>query len=249
MSVKKLQNQFIEFIYENKNTDLLSQEIISPYFKDAMAVYRKHVWYSLINTLKIHYSSVLEIIGEDDFLKIAQEYVFHNPSKTPDLELYGFDFPEFLKKHKKIPAYIRDIANLDIAHVKCAIAIDFTTTPTLEFQKIKPQDYENITFISNPTNIICDLKYEVFELFNNLSLKEKIKKHQNTIIVSRNQNHKVQNFKLSDSEKTFLELTNQNERFIDIFEKIEAKDNNFDLQKTLSKLIENNLIIGFLILA
>lgn len=247
MSVKELQNQFIEFIYKNKNTDLLSQEIISPSFKDAMAVYRKHVWYSLINTLKIHYSSVLEIIGEDNFFKIAQDYVFHNPSKTPDLELYGFSFPEFLKKHKEIPEYIQDIANLDIAHVKCAIAINFITTPILEFQKIKPQDYGNITFISNPTNIICDLKYDVLELFKSLSVTEKVKEHQNTIVVSRNYDHQVQNFKLNNSEKTFLELINQKKKFFDIFEEIESKDKNFNLQKTLSKLIESTLIIGFII--
>jgi len=247
MSVKKLQNQFIEFIYENKNADSLSQEVVSSSFKDAMAIYRKHVWSCLINTLKIHYSSVLEIIGKDDFMEIAQDYVFHNPSKTPDLELYGFDFPEFLKKHKKIPGYIQDIAKLDLAHVKCAIAIDFSTTPIIEFQKIKPQDYESITFISNPTNIICDLKYDVLGLFESLKIIEKIKKHPNIIIVSRNQHYKVQSFKLNDSEKTFLELTKQNKKFFDIFEKIESKDKNFNLQKTLSKLIESNLIVGFII--
>jgi len=247
MSVKTLQKQFVEFIYQNKNAESLSEEILSASFEDSMAIYRKHVWHSLINTLKIHYGSVLSILGEDIFFKLAQSYVLENPSKTPDLELYGHDFSDFLQKNKNVPEYLQDIATLDIAYVKSAIAPDFIKSSITEFQSIKPQDYENIIFITNPTNIICNLKYDVQDVFENPTIDPVVRKLANIVLVSRDSDNNIQHTKINPSDKKFLELSNQQQKFFDIFEELTSLDKDFNLQKTLSTLIEKGFIIGFVL--
>ena len=246
-STKILQKQFLDFIYRNENLETLSQNIDSTSPYEVMQIHRKHVWSSLMSTLKIHYKSVLTLLGEELFLEFAQSYILENPSTTPDLELYGFDFPDFLRKNSTLP-YIRDIAVLDIAHARSSIAPDYQQNSISEFQSIKPQDYEKIIFYPNPTNIICKLEYDIMDLFQNIDSHKQsdvIVRKENLMIVSRNIQHQVRYSSLSSSEERFLNLCAQQKRFFNIFKEMCALDKNFDLQTTLLKLIENQLIARF----
>lgn len=253
MSVKNIQKAFVDFIYHNKELGSVSEDIESSSLQDSMMVYRRHVWFTLINTLKIHYESVLNLLGHELFLKIAQEYVSKYPSQTPDLELYGFEFPEFLKNNQYIPKYASDLANIDISYVKASIAQDFEINTIKEFQNIRQDDYENIVFSVNPTNIICNSEYDVINYFEYIKSTQKgkdipnIGKKDNIIIVSRNSHNNIHHKIISPLELGFLQECKKGEKFINIFEKLYKTDKEFDLQKTLINMIENQFIIRFTI--
>jgi len=253
MTLKDIQKQFIDFIYSNKEFSSAKKDIISPSFEDSMMIYRRHVWFSLINTLETHYESVLNLLGDKLFLKVAKEYVSKHPSNTPDLELYGFKFPEFLRKNKSISRYSSDLATIDISYVKASIAEDFEINTFQEFQNIKQDDYEKIIFHVNPTNIICNLRYDVIHYFEHIKSTQKDKTtpqigaHENIIITNRNSDNNIQHQNISSLELEFLNQCNKGEKFINIFEKLYKIDQDINLQKILSKLIENQLIIKFTI--
>ncbi|MCH9753352.1 MAG: DNA-binding domain-containing protein [Alphaproteobacteria bacterium] len=253
MTLKNLQRQFLNFIYKNEELGSAKSDIIASSLKDSMAIYRSHVWYSLINTLESHYDSVVELLGHKLFLKIAQEYVAQHPSHTPDLELYGLEFPEFLERYKSIPSSASDIASINISYVKASISEDFKTNTIQEFKDIKQEDYERIIFHTNPTNIICNLEYDVIRYFeysrseNKSNIAPQIAKSKNIIVVNRTSDHNVQHTQISSLELEFIKECNKGSKFIDVFEKLHNLDKNLNLQKILANLIENQLVIRFTI--
>lgn len=249
MSLKELQKQFLNYIYRNETMNSTAEDIISPSFQESMAIYRRHVWYTLIKTLEAHYISVRHLLGEEKFMNLAEKYITNNPSKTPDLECYGFSFPEFLKE-QNIDSYIYDLSLLDLAYVKAAIAKDFDIKTIEEFQNINPENLEKVTFSVNPTSIICHLSYDVFDLFTDIKLDRyqarfEAEEKNNIIIVSRDSKNNISHHEMSKADILFLSLAKKGTGFYEIYEALEKSEMNF--QKSLTKLIQGQYISSFTI--
>jgi hypothetical protein len=250
MSLKELQKEFLNYIYCDEALTTASKDIISPSLRESMAIYRRHVWYTLISTLEAHYISVAHFLGKEDFVDLAEQYIAQNPSKTPDLEKYGFSFTGFLKEHSE--GYLYDLAQLDLAYVKSAISKDYTPTTIEEFKCISPENFEKITFVENPTNIICKLSYDVFDIFTKIKLENNYKvvipeKNQNIIIVSRDLDNNISHQNISQGDALFLYLCAEGKNFYNIYHETEKSIPGFCFQKSLTKLIQSRYIVGFTI--
>lgn len=251
MSLKELQREFLNYIYKDEALTNTAKDIISPSLRESMAIYRRHVWYTLIATLESHYVSVKQILGKEVFSNIAEQYITKTPSKTPDLECYGLDFPDFLKT-QKIESYLYDLSQLDLAYVKAAISQNYNSTTIEEFKNINPEDFERVTFVENPTNIICKLSYDIFDIFTDIKLDNNTKivapeKKESLIIVSRDKKNNISHQKISKGDALFLSLCRQGETFYSIYDKTEKAYKDFCFQTSLTKLIQNQYIIGFTI--
>lgn len=94
--------------------------------KKRFDVYRNNVVSSLSAALATGYPVVQAIVGEEFFLAMARVYAAHNPPPSPLLQMYGANFPQFLKKFKPVAhlAYLPDVAQLEYARRRAYHAPD-----------------------------------------------------------------------------------------------------------------------------
>jgi hypothetical protein len=250
MSLKELQKEFLNYIYCDEALTIASKDIISPSLRESMSIYRRHIWHTLISTLEAHYISVSHFLGKKGFVNLAEQYIYQTPSKTPDLEKYGFSFTDFLKEHSE--GYLYDLSQLDLAYVKSSISKDYTPTPIEEFKNISSENFEKIIFAENPTNIVCELSYDVFDIFTKIRLENGFKietpvKNRNIIIVSRDLDNRISHQKISQGDALFLSLCTEGKNLYEIYNETKKSIPDFFFQSSLTKLIQSRYIIGFTI--
>lgn len=84
---------------------------------DALAVHRDTIMAALVNALRISYSTVDALVGEDFFGHAASVFAETNPPHAASLALYGDGFADFLAGFAPAAtlAYLPDVARLDRA--------------------------------------------------------------------------------------------------------------------------------------
>ncbi|OFZ30093.1 MAG: hypothetical protein A2622_09580 [Bdellovibrionales bacterium RIFCSPHIGHO2_01_FULL_40_29] len=60
-------------------------------------IYKRGYKARLVESLGETYSATWWVLGDDDYLKLAEEFVASTPSRSFDLSDYGKEFPDFLK--------------------------------------------------------------------------------------------------------------------------------------------------------
>ena len=84
---------------------------------DALAVHRDTVMDALVNALRISYSTVDALVGEEFFGHAARLFAQANPPRVASLAVYGEGFADFLAHFGPVAAlaYLPDAARLDRA--------------------------------------------------------------------------------------------------------------------------------------
>ena len=106
--------------------DLFGQAVLQrdappelPIFTATTAVnlkaYRHNWLFGLLAALQRRYPSVEKTLQPDNFKFFAKEFIFTNPSKVSNIDLYGENFAAFLQQRPELQAlpYLSDIARLD----------------------------------------------------------------------------------------------------------------------------------------
>jgi len=242
-SLESTQKLFLDFLYKNEGFEEIKANIVSPSPYEVLQIHRRHVWKSLRNSLQTHYKVLYNFLSKEIFDELSHLYIADNPSMVPDLELYGWSFPEFLKKQMPEDKLSHDIAKLSIAGVRAIIGPKYVCTPIEDFLAIPQNHYENVVFQINPTCIMCNLSYDIFYPFLNTKDFTNCEYKPNTIAVARASNNNLNYLKLSDTERLFLSMCTQKEKLLNIFEKIDPEK--LDMQVLLPKLVQNQIIYSF----
>jgi hypothetical protein len=145
MSLKTLQQQFLERLYARDETALaaLFSEKHLPAGAQA-EIYTRHTFTALSDVLAQHYPAVRAIVGKKFLRSAARAYVGQHPQTGGNLEDYGAGFPAFLADFpaaKKL-AYLPDVARLEwlvheseMAEEKAALQLsDFAMAPEMFLQ-------------------------------------------------------------------------------------------------------------------
>ncbi len=83
--------------------------------KESIAIYQNNYLYGHLSVLMSNFPTVLTLLGEDNFKYFAFEYMKESTTNDVDINIFGADFPNFLKtraSQHEIP-FIADIAKLD----------------------------------------------------------------------------------------------------------------------------------------
>ena len=101
-------------------------------------VYRNNVAASLTEALNLGFPIIAKLLGQTNFEGIAGHYLRSHPPKSPEMMLYGQDFPRFLAGFEPVKhlGYLADVARLELAlrasyHAADATAIDPSKLQTM----------------------------------------------------------------------------------------------------------------------
>ncbi|MDR9393426.1 putative DNA-binding domain-containing protein [Roseovarius sp. SYSU LYC5161] len=104
------------------------------------AVYRNNVAVSLTEALETGFPAIANLIGADNFRKVAGVFLRQHPPKTPLMMQYGAALPDFLDGFEPVShiRYIGDVARLEHAQITSYHAADATPVAPAALEALPP---------------------------------------------------------------------------------------------------------------
>lgn len=114
--LKDWQTQFLSYILGLEQSFVHSIAPISSLSeKSCCEIYKRGYKARLIESLGVTFEATWWVLGDDDFMRLASDFISSNLSKNFDLADYGSDFPKYLLRDSitsEIP-FISELANFE----------------------------------------------------------------------------------------------------------------------------------------
>ena len=234
MKAKEIQNKFITSLYHD-NKDIFTHVKTSRFDKDdLMTIYKNNLYTNLINSLQITFERASSYLKNKEFSDLAIDFIKKNPSRTGNLDDYGFEFIEFLRKNHS--EFLSDLANIDWLAHRSYLAKDDGYFNVEEFSKLGEEELLNIKLQISTSCFLFKSKFSLFAKRN----AKKERKNPCYYAVFRNE-LEIKTLKISKKEYLFLKSAQENKNL----EKI-CKISTCNLEKSLQQCILERIIVGFI---
>jgi uncharacterized protein (UPF0276 family) len=143
----------------------------------------------IYEALKEAYEAVRRLLGEKEFVALAEPYAKRYPSQTYNLTLAGSRFAEFLHENpvKGMP-YLEDLARLEWLMVESFHAFDEAPFDQKQLAKIPLEDWEQARLIFQSSVRLFAADWPVLELWTNRKVIEPgmvLKKEKQYLLIGR----------------------------------------------------------------
>jgi hypothetical protein len=130
---------------------------------DRFGIYRNTIFAGLTKALTLTFPAVQRLVGIDFFDGAARLFIEKHPPRAACLDLYGGQFPEFLRNFPRAASlfYLAQVSELEWA-VNCAIhARDIEPLELPELAAINPEDQGGVSFVAHPSVRLLRADYPV----------------------------------------------------------------------------------------
>ena len=230
MALKDLQNNFINFLNDEKKADILKFVKKGKIRKEELfQIYRNNLFRNLENSLKITFPLIYQYLGQEQFSKLAEKYIVQNPSKSNNLDNYGQNFAQNQNE------FLQDLSHFEYSCHLSYLAADAEAVNQEDLQKIPTEELFDLKFQLHPS---CFLGQSYYNFF----LKKSDQKRKRIInyLIYRHDN-KVKTEKISKSEYIFLEDIKNGLSLFEIYNKYDI-----NIGELLAKYVNKNVIITIL---
>jgi hypothetical protein len=176
----KLQQNFSDHIFNRRKVSILSSFSYSS--QEALArlnIYRNNVFGNFSSVLSSIFEVTKKKLGEKKFDELVEKYCVKFSSKSGNLDDYGSEFPQFLKKIK--PAFLSDLARLEWLYHQSYLSAEAGNFDVEKFKKIIPENFQNLCFELHPSCFLLRSKFAIFSLWKN-GIEDNLKKK---VVVNR----------------------------------------------------------------
>ena len=153
-TLAELQAALQDFLLDKKtNTNDLTLETPAFSRSERLAIYHNAYRLRLIDTLSNDYPALKFYVGEDDFTKLASEYIEQHPSKNPSLRWLGEHLAAFLRTHvdwqEKI--HLAELAEFEWAQINAFDAADTNLATIEDLRLLLPEDWMTLQLQFHPS--------------------------------------------------------------------------------------------------
>jgi len=130
-------------------------------------VYRNNVVVSLIEALKSAYPSLLVIMGEENFARVARNFISSHPPRSAMMQTYGEGFAGFLDGFaplQKSP-FLGDVARVERAWLEAYHAADAKPLAPGDLEGLAPEEIMQLRLARHPAAFVIRSKWPVADLF------------------------------------------------------------------------------------
>ncbi len=233
-NLKKLQNQFIDAIYDQKNSEIFDEIKTGKASKEQLIdIYRNNMRVTLSNVLRITYPTILQKIGAEKFEEFAADFIAKHRSQSNNLDEFGAEFADFFSEKKE--EFLQDLSQLDWLKQQSYLAPDLAPLDILALQNLAPENLFNIKFKLDPACFLLTSNYNLLS-----QNKTERKENRKIYFVIFRQNLAVQAEKISKSEFIFLSGVRDGLTLFEIYEKYQI-----DIQNCLQKYVAAGILKDF----
>jgi len=245
--MKNTHQAFEKAIYKSDSALLgnnIKPSLISS--EERIRIYKDNVILTLTDTLKNRHMAVLNLVGEDFFKYMANEFIKQNPSKSGNLDEYGANFYEFIASFQpaaNLP-YLPDVAHLEWLMHLAYFASDCGAIDKTKLSQVPPEKIDQIKFEIHPSANFISSKYPIDNIYNfslgKLDGEININERGAKILVYRYE-YEVKFLSLTDDEYSFLIAINNNNNLYQAFENTA----NIDIGSAINKFVNNGVFVEF----
>lgn len=169
MNQSEFNKKFIECITRSQNENELM-----PLVKDsarlsaarAFEVYREDYQVRMTEALKNTFRSIHSVLGDDDFFRMALDYLDRYPSSFSDLDEYGHHLPHYLKNHSLSEDYpfLSQLADFEWAFREIFHSGEVLGPNADELQKLFAD--ENTKLVLSPSAKVLHYDFSIEKIYS-----------------------------------------------------------------------------------
>ncbi len=257
--LRDIQQQFLNGLFSQED----NPEIISAISEkgtrtthDQFMSYRDSVIGGIIEALTISFPVTKALVGEQFFNHICYQYIRQTPSKSPDLNHYGYDYAIFLDSLDNLQTvpYLSDVARLEWAWQKIINGSKTKPGNLQSLATLKADESDNLLFALSPHSSLIQSHYAINKiwqanqenLINNNEQTFEINTEVNLFIWRSGLDMKID--AIESKQFLFLKLIQQENIFSDVCEHYNQHYPNDDIGILLTNCIQANWIHSFTII-
>lgn len=132
------------------------------------SVYRNNVVVSLMEALGQAYPSIKAIMGENNFKRVARNYILAHPPKSAMMQTFGGEFADFLDHFPPLAKspFLADLARVERAWLDSWHATDFPPMEPTELAAIDPEETMQLILCPLPATTLIRSAHPVADLFD-----------------------------------------------------------------------------------
>lgn len=229
-------------------TKLIKGGKLSP--EKRIEIYRHNIFSTLTGALSDLYPVTEKIVSAPFFRHLAEQFIRVTPSRSGDLNMFGSEWPEFLRRHPEainLP-YLADVAKLEWAWHQAFHAADYAAFDLARLGLVPPDQHAALRFMLHPSAAFIAsshpivLIWEMNQTDHVGDMKLDWTLPGDFALVSRDDlEMKVQS--LPRASFDLLRALNNEESLEAAADVAFATDADFDLQAALLSAIQSNLIV------
>lgn len=213
-------------------------------------IYRRNVFSTLTSALSDLYPVTEKIVSPPFFLRLAEQFVRDTPSVSGDLNMFGREWPEFLRAHAEAISlpYLEDVAKLEWAWHIAFHARDCAQFNIAALADVPPEQHAALRFLLHPSATFMESLHPIVRIWNvnqreyagNMRLNWSVP--GDLTLVSRDDlTVKIQS--LARPNFYFLRALNDGDKLEAAANAAFTIDPEFDLQHSLLGAIQSNIIV------
>lgn len=213
-------------------------------------VYQNNARESFIKTLAASYPVVARLVGEACFRSLAQQYMRKHPSRSGDLQRYGYWFPAYLERcyGQSEYDYLADVATLEWACEEVRTAPSASGIYLGELARISDRHYPRLRFRLHPAHRVVSSQYPVLSIWqqNRTDYGESVDLRSGAeyaLVMRRDDD--VELHRWPASLATFTVALGDGSALAEAFALAVQSDPQFDLGDALGRLASLQLLCGF----
>ncbi len=174
--------------------------------EERVSIYRHAYQARLVECLRDDYPATLFLLGEDEFERLAGEYIQRFPSRSPNLNAFGKHLPELLREHAQLGEAPSELATLEWALVE---AIHSPTSATLDpetLRNVPPARLGEVGFRPHESARLLKFTHQVnayAQAFFQDSPRQRVEPGDSAVVVAR-LGYKVWRLEASPAQATVL---------------------------------------------
>jgi hypothetical protein len=130
-------------------------------------IYRHNVFSTLTGALSDLYPVTEKIVSAPFFLRLAEKFVRVTPSPSGDLNMFGSEWPEFLRVHTEainLP-YLEDVAKLEWAWHQAFHAADCISFDVSQLASIPVEQHPALRFLLHPSATLIESSHPIVRIW------------------------------------------------------------------------------------
>lgn len=242
------QNNFLSAITKGQKLTKDNRELILPVGRldqaGALTVYSEDYRARLNDALGSMYESVWSMIGDVEFFQLADAYRLAHPSQGNNLNLYGLNFPAFIKSHPLSDEYVFLAELAQFEQDYWLVVNSASDTDTMFFDwSLDQQLLLSATLILPKSFKLYDWDWAIYDLFQNREdngSQEFIKPRVKQCVAMYKKNHWTGVKVLTEQQYGVLKFIKQGLPLVEVLDQVPIEPE--DLQDLTQFLVGEQLI-------
>jgi len=239
-SLRDLQRKFVGALFDE--------------FPDARAgleIYRNNLHQGFYKALALEFPVIRRLVGDDYFRQLSRDFLHAHPSRSGDLNAIGGPFPRYLRDRFAGTeyAYLPDVAELEWAYERAAIAADTPVFDVRSLACVAPDFYGELRFELLPS---CYLVSSVYPILGIWQVNQADEGAELTVdlssgpdhVVTRRTGAGVELVRLPPRDFRLLECFAHNSTLGEALTMLQRDEPAFDLGAALRRLIALEIFTG-----